>query len=125
MKSKTNLRIIQLLLITILCLQVYSWTLNTSITYNKYETFLHLKEYKIKRSNELIFLKKKVLENIEIIKNNNLIKHKAANALFVILPIQGVLIILMLSLSFRLKLDITVAVSKTVTNIHPTLTNID
>ena len=43
MNSNILLRVFQFLLVTILCLQVYSWTINTdnvSIAYNKYVTFL-------------------------------------------------------------------------------------
>jgi len=128
MKPKTTLRIIQLLLVLILCLQVYSWTINTdntSIAYNKYETFLRIKKRSITASNDVKFLKNEALENIDIIRNNDHKKHKTANVLFVLLPIQGALVILILLLSFRLKFGKTDVISKTATNIHPVLTNID
>jgi len=68
---------------------------------NKYKTFLRIIKRSITASNDAKFLKKEALENIKIIRNNNHKKHKIANALFLILPIQGVLIILILLLSFR------------------------
>ncbi len=52
--------------------------------------------------------------------------HKVSNsAVFITIPFQGVLIILILLLSFSLKINKIGVVLKTATNIHPVLTNID
>jgi len=129
MKPKTTLRIIQFLLVALLCSQIYSWTTNinnTSIAYNKYETFLGIKERDIKASNDIDFIKNEASENIKIIRNTNRQMHKVSNAaVFIIIPTQGVLVILILLLSFGLKFGKSGVISKTATNIHPVLTNID
>ena len=101
-KMKTKLFIvIQFLLFVVVCLHIYSWSINienTSIAYNKYETFLMMKKNEIAASRDIDFIREEALDAIEIIRANNRRKHKISDQLFTLLIVQvGLLLVIFLS----------------------------
>lgn len=84
-------RVIQLLLLIIMILQVYTWYANlenTGIAHNKYDTTILFKKSKVEKSNYISFIKKEAMGAFDIIIKNEHKKHIGGNLVFLLLPIQ-------------------------------------
>ncbi len=105
MKTKL-LIIIQLLLVVVICLHIYSWSINidnTSIAYNKYETFLMMKKQEIAASTDIDFIREEAIDAFEIIRTNDRRKHKISDQLFTFLIVQACLLLVVFLSNFWLK----------------------
>ncbi|WP_271764724.1 hypothetical protein [Aquimarina algiphila] len=99
--------IIPFLLLVVFCSQIYSWCItapNIGVAYNKYSTYLHLEKQKIKASDDILFIKKRMSQILEQIEDKDREKHKFAQRLFSIIPIQIIIILITIVLyAWRIK----------------------
>lgn len=124
MKTKLFV-IIQFLLLVVICMHIYSWSINidnTSIAYNKYETFLMMKKHEIAASTNIDFIREEAIGAFEIIRENDRRKHMIADQLFTLLIVQACLLLVVFLSNFWVKGKKS---SQNLTNIDSTMANID
>lgn len=87
---------IPFLLLVVFCSQIYIWCItipNIGVAYNKYSTYLHLEKQKIKESDDILFVKEKANQILELVEDKDRQKHIFATQLFNIIPIQAIMIL--------------------------------
>ena len=99
-------RVVQILLLIIMGLQVYTWDANlknTGIAYNKYDTVIRIKQAQVKKSTDIVFVKKEASEAFRTIIDNEHKKHIGGNIVFLLLLVQIGFVFIIFVLSFFLK----------------------